>query len=421
MLKRKIYFISFSFSKGGAAIAAKKYSRLLSMLSLGLDINEVSQDEATGYAFLKRIFSYFLVFFQYDSNPIKHSLNLFTYTPVINAFDDHSEAVFHFHWINNDTLSVFDFDKIPAGSILTLHDEWLYCGAEHYYKVDDEIIDFKESYRFFKKGVYGINWNYIIWRIKKYKLSRRQDLIYTVPSNWILKRAKSSMILKSSDVRLLPNPIDTDVFKPLSEREKSDIRLKYSIENDDFIFCFGAIDGRKNHIKGVHLLDEALKVLSDGLPESSRKKVKLIDFGGDHGEGVIHGFKNISVGHISNPKDLASLYSIADCVVVPSMVESFGQVAAEALSCCTPVICFDTSGLKDIVTHAETGLVAEPFSPKSLAKCMLEMIEMSSEERRIMGELGRKHVESSFSYSVVAEQYVKIIQDAESIKENIEK
>ena len=416
MLKTKISYVSFSFSKGGAAKAASKFS-ILSEYNLGYEVSLIEVAGSSRLHFFKRLISYILQCLQFSKNPIKHSLNLFSYRLVLDVLKLNGFFIFHFHWINNDTLSVFDFDRIPSGSILTLHDEWLYCGAEHCYKVTDNSLDFKQGYSFFKKGVYGLHWNYIIWRIKKNKLSHRNDLIYTVPSTWMLERAKSSIILKSSDVRLLPNPIDTDVFKPLSPVEVSDFRLKYLLENDDFLFCFGAIGGKKNVLKGVHLLDEALKLLSSQLPDSILKRVKLIDFGGIHGEGLIHGFKNISVGHISNPKDLASLYSIADCVIVPSMVESFGQVAAEALSCCTPVICFDTSGLKDIVIHEKTGLVAESFSPSSLAKCILAMIEMSVEERCVMGDLGRKHVVDSFSYSVVADQYEKIISDAGSIKE----
>lgn len=50
-------------------------------------------------------------------------------------------------------LSIFDFDKIPSGSIITLHDEWLYCGAEHCYRISDDANDFIHGYNFFKKGV----------------------------------------------------------------------------------------------------------------------------------------------------------------------------------------------------------------------------------------------------------------------------
>lgn len=409
----KINYVAFSYVKGGAAIAAQK---IKSLFIKNHFITSLSQDDA-GYAqLLKRIISFFLVKLQIYDNPIKHSLNFFSYAPVLKSFKENVEFVHHIHWVNNDTLSVFDFDKVPSASIFTLHDEWLYCGAEHIYKINDKSEDFKNGYSFFKRGVYGIHWNYIIWRIKISKLSHRNDLIYTVPSTWMLERASSSIILKNSDIRYLPNPIDTNVFKPSCFESVANLRKNNLFLNDDFVFCFGAIGGKKNLLKGANLLEDALKILSKSLSNETIKKIKLIDFGGSKVRSVFFGFSSTSVGHIKDPKDLALLYSAVDCVVVPSMVESFGQVAAEALSCATPVLCFDTSGLRDIVEHEKTGLVAKAFSAQSLADCMSMLISMSSDKRKAMGQAGRDHVVNHFSYPVVSEQYFKILQDAEDLK-----
>ncbi|QUX93719.1 glycosyl transferase [Marinomonas sp. A3A] len=408
--------MSFSFHKGGAAIAAKKFFELSLGYGENYSIKFITQDDAYRIYLIKRLVSFFLQKLQCDCNPIKHSLNLFSYPPIVKFFKNTSSSICHLHWVNNDTLSVFDFDKIPPGSILTLHDEWLYCGSEHYYKITDENYDFKNGYSFFKKNVFGIHWNYIIWEIKKNKLTHRKDLIYTVPSTWMLERAKSSVILKESDVRYLPNPIDTDVFTPSLSGDVADFRVKNTFDKDDFVFCFGAIGGKKNILKGVVFLEDALQALSKSLSDEIKKKIKLIDFGGSVAKSDIFGFSSISVGHISDSKELALLYSSVDCVVVPSMVESFGQVAAESLSCGTPVLCFDTSGLRDIVKHKHSGLIAEAFSVQSLADCMLALIGMSPDERKAMGRVGREHVVSQFSYPVIREKYFKILDDAESLQ-----
>jgi glycosyltransferase involved in cell wall biosynthesis len=320
------------------------------------------------------------------------------------------------HWINNDTLSIFDFEKIPRGSIVTLHDEWLYCGSEHYYKFLDDTEDFALGYKFFKNGIYGVNWNYLVWVVKKFKLSDRSDLIYTVPSKWMLQRARKSLILKYADIRYLPNPIDTEVFRPMPVIDIEALRGKYSVKSSDVMICFGAIGGKRNYLKGLSLLDISLGILRERLSQNLFERIKLIDFGGTVSVGFLHGFRSISLGHIHDPRELSLLYSAADCVVVPSMVESFGQVAAESLSCGTPVVCFDTSGLTDMVFHQKTGLVAYAFEPESLADRLLEMIEMSREQRKAMGKAGRDHVIAEFSPRVVAEDYFKILNDAAVIK-----
>ncbi len=408
--------VSFSFTKGGAAIAAQKFAGIATTFE-GVQVAQLSQDQADKFQLLKRIVSFGLSKLQFDSNPIKHSLNLFSYRPVIESFTQYSDSLHHIHWINNDTVSVFDFDKIPAGSIVTLHDEWLYCGAEHYYKVLDNADYFEHGYPLFMKECFGFPWNSLIWRVKLNKLSHRSDLIYTVPSAWMLERAKRSKILKNVDVRLLPNPIDTDTFKPSTCDEIHQFRRSVGFSDDAFIFCFGAIGGKQSHLKGAQLLEKALGILRQTLDEKSIKRVKFLMFGGkQQGAGAYAGFEAYYLGHISNPIDLAKVYSSANCVVVPSLVESFGQVAAEGLACETPVVSFKCSGLQDIVIDEVTGLCAQPFSVDSLADKLKLMLETSTSDRKHLAKNGRGHVVKNFSYPVVAEQYQVIINDAIYLK-----
>ena len=63
---------------------------------------------------------------------------------------------------------------------------------------------------------------------------------------------------------------------------------------------------------------------------------------------------------------MATIYSAADIFLIPSRIESFGQTAAEAQSCGTPVIGFDIGGLRDIVTHNKNGFLIEPLIQKWL-------------------------------------------------------
>ncbi len=409
------YIVSFSSVRGGAAIAATKFKRLLDVISNQESV-ELSQDSAGWFQFLKRLLSFGLVKLQFDGNPIKHSLNLFSYAPVLDSFKD-ADSLHHIHWINNDTLSVFDFDKIPSGSIVTLHDEWLYCGTEHYYKVSDPSEDFVNGYSFFKRGIWGGAWNVIIWRIKLKKLGKRNDLIYTVPSRWMLARAQRSMMLKYADIRLLPNPIDTDVFSPKETSSRVLFRQEHGLKETDFLFCFGAIGGQSSYLKGSLVLEQALDILNPLLEPEISSKIKFVIFGGKHiGKVDTCGFTSHLIGHVSEPCELAKVYSASDCVVVPSLVESFGQVAAEALSCETPVISFACSGLLDIVINGHTGLTAEPYCPEDLAEKLKEMVMLTIEQRKQLGVNGREHVCKHFSYSVVAEKYKKTIDDAYQLK-----
>jgi glycosyltransferase involved in cell wall biosynthesis len=233
----------------------------------------------------------------------------------------------------------------------------------------------------------------------------------------MLQRARSSYLLQHADVRYLPNPIDTQLFTRADSSAINRFRNSNFIDNNSILLVYGAIGGNKNVLKGGAILDAAVAELKNTLSPQHMAGIVFVDFGGVVADGDFHGFRSISLGHIKDPDKLATLYSAADCIVVPSMVESFGQVAAEALSCGTPVVSFDCSGLKDIVIDGKTGLLAQAFNVKSLAKQLLAMIQLSAKERRTMGNSGRAHVMANFSFDVVAKQYVNILHDAVQLKQ----
>ncbi|WP_370557052.1 glycosyltransferase [Edwardsiella tarda] len=411
---KNINLISFSFRRGGAGIAASKFAEMLIRESRRVTL--LSQDSSGKLQFTKRVLSWGLGKLQINKNKVKHSLNIFSYKPLLLLIKNRTrEDIFHFHWINNDTLSVFDFDKIPSGSIITLHDEWMYCGSEHYYDVFSNEYDFSRGYSFFSKGSFGFGWRYIIWRIKFNKLKNRNDILYTVPSRWMLERAKSSLILQNARVLLLPNPIDTDIFSPRENTHR--IRIEYSFSDDDFVICFGAVDGVHNPLKGGGILEEAFEIISGFLSNDELDKIKLVVFGQKNKCEFkkFKKFKCVSLGHINDPGELACLFSMSDCVIVPSLVESFGQVAAEALACGTPVVAFKTSGLMDIVIDGFNGFLAEPFKASSLAEKIINLYHLSADERIRLAAGARSHIVDNFSYDIISRKYLTIIDSASEI------
>lgn len=411
----KVYECSFSFKKGGAAIAARKFYDIL--VEGKFSVYKVSQDNAGKSQLLLRLISYVLGLLSKKEEPVKTSLNIFSYRKLLDAFYDNN-ALHHIHWINNDTLSVFLFDRIPKNSIVTLHDEWLYCGTEHYCqffpksRVDDELLSLPFVSGYSKGLVHrkGLNWKYIIWKSKLGRLSSHDSLIFTVPSTWMLKRAKASLVLKGKDIRLLPNPIDTKTFSPLVDIDET--RMQYGIDSSDIVITFGAVGGGENPVKGAELLLGALNLLPDLIKRDLKNKIKLVTFGKKSKRPINVPFPCIEIGHIAEQEVLSKVYGMSDCVIVPSYVESFGQVAAESQSCGVPVVAFATSGIKDVVIDKKTGFLAEPFSSISLAKKLVDFLALDTQQQKRLSSQAREHVISNFSYEVIARKYVDIVNEA---------
>ncbi len=402
---------AYSFTKGGAAIAANKFNQIASQyLDYNVCVCEVKK--GVSFHFCKRLVSFLLVKMQYDDNPIKHSLNLFSDRRMVKKMSSICQTPTHIHWINNDTISIFDFDKIPSGAIVSLHDEWLYCGAEHVAILQGKTYEpeFVTGYKFFKPSFVGVNWNYIIWRIKLKKLSQRKDLLFTVPSSWMLDRAKKSVILQELDIKLLPNPINTDIFKRSDKTEIERFRMRQGIDENDFVIAFGSFSGNANFYKGQHLLNEALTLFEKNHTNKFSNNIKFVSFGAK----IPKRNNNVlELGFFSNETDLSLFYSSIDCLIITSMVESFGQVAAEAVSCEAPVVCFATSGLRDIIIDGETGLTAPCYNVKALANQIQKIVEMDEKERKSIGKKGRKHIINNFSFPKVAEKYAAVLKQAQ--------
>jgi N-acetyl-alpha-D-glucosaminyl L-malate synthase BshA len=57
--------------------------------------------------------------------------------------------------------------------------------------------------------------------------------------------------------------------------------------------------------------------------------------------------------------DVAQLISLADVMLLPSEKESFGLVALEAMACGVPTIASNAGGIPELITHGETGFLAD--------------------------------------------------------------
>ena len=101
------------------------------------------------------------------------------------------------------------------------------------------------------------------------------------------------------------------------------------------------------------------------------------------------------------------IYSSADVFVNPSIQESFGQTASEAHSCGTPVVAFDSGGLKDIVTHLETGYLAIPFDTRSLANGIKWVLENDIRNLRL-GINSRRKAKENWDYSIISKMHTDL-------------
>lgn len=95
-------------------------------------------------------------------------------------------------------------------------------------------------------------------------------------------------------------------------------------------------------------------------------------------------------------KNISDYLFACDFFILPSVNEPFGRVLIEAMSHEKPTIAFRTGGIPEIVLPHETGLLVDKRNPLALANAM-EWMLLHPQEAKIMGQKGKRRVETIFS------------------------
>jgi D-inositol-3-phosphate glycosyltransferase len=102
------------------------------------------------------------------------------------------------------------------------------------------------------------------------------------------------------------------------------------------------------------------------------------------------------------PDQLPEFYASAGICVVPSLHESFGLVALEAMASGLPVVATRTGGMQMTVQHGASGFLVDPIDPADMAQRLLTLWR-SPLVREHMGMRGARAARD-YSWPVVAEQ-----------------
>jgi N-acetyl-alpha-D-glucosaminyl L-malate synthase BshA len=96
--------------------------------------------------------------------------------------------------------------------------------------------------------------------------------------------------------------------------------------------------------------------------------------------------------------------AMADVLLLPSQLESFGLVALEAMACEVVPVATRVGGVPEVVDHGETGFLAEVGDVDTMANYALELL--TDEARlRAMGQEGRKRARARFCSENIIPQY----------------
>jgi glycosyltransferase involved in cell wall biosynthesis len=220
-----------------------------------------------------------------------------------------------------------------------------------------------------------VNW------LRKRRIFAGSTLGIVAPSQWILDRARRSLIGQRDDAAVIRTGVDLDAFSPGS---RSVARAQLGLERDGVVLLAVANGGLRNPFKDFDTLLAALSL--DGPAEASGGSLRLVVVGGDAPEHRLS--DAVTITHRAfcpSPAELAVYYRAADLFVHSALEDPSPRVVAEAQACGVAVVASSEGGASETIADGETGLLVRPADPAALADAIAALI--ADPPRR--GRMGR--------------------------------
>jgi len=226
----------------------------------------------------------------------------------------------------------------------------------------------------------------------------------------------------------LPHAVDSDIFKPVTDEEKANIRKSSlpDVDHNKVIFFWNNRNARRKQSGTLIFWFKEWLDLTDN--HDNAQLLMHTDPKDPHGQDL-HKIINtlrldtnrqvlLSTTKIS-PQHLAAMYGMVDCTINISDAEGFGLATLESLSCGTPIIVNMTGGLQEQITDgldwfgvplyasskAIIGSQDVPYiyedrlDKKQFFSAMDKMMALGAKGRKEMGMKGRAHVMKNYNFT----------------------
>jgi N-acetyl-alpha-D-glucosaminyl L-malate synthase BshA len=218
-------------------------------------------------------------------------------------------------------------------------------------------------------------------RTTQYSIERSD--VVTAVSQYLADYTNTQMGVEAT-IRVIPNAVDATRFRPggdaaLRQRfAQPDERLLVHVSNfrpvkrvEDVVRVFARVAEHG----GARLL-----MIGDG-PERPR----AVELAAELGVGGRVAF----LGSFPRVEDILA---VSDLFLLPSVKESFGLSALEAMACGVPVVASRTGGLPEVVEDGVTGLLCEERDVPSMARAALRLLGDPERHRRFAQAARRRAV-----------------------------
>jgi N-acetyl-alpha-D-glucosaminyl L-malate synthase BshA len=203
------------------------------------------------------------------------------------------------------------------------------------------------------------------------------------------------------DIQVIPNFIDTKLFKPDSD---CSFRKKISAKGEKILV-------HTSNFRQVKRVTDAIKIF-DIVQKEIPCKLILVGDGPDRSE-CERLVRQLNLGDkvkfLGKQDGLVEILNASDVFLIPSQSESFGLAALEAMACGIPVVSSSVGGLPELIRHNECGYIAEIGDIERMTKYVIELL--TNEKRySIFSQNARERAVRKFDIDKVVPHYEEYYQ-----------
>lgn len=198
---------------------------------------------------------------------------------------------------------------------------------------------------------------------------------------------KNGIIKKDQGVSIKGCGVDVSFYKPFEDGE---------VKSDEIIFTF---IGRLLYDKGIKEYVDAARIIRSSHPDVKFWVVGDLDPDNPatvEKDELTSWVNDDIIDYYGFQKDVRPIINLSSCIVLPSYREAIPRTITEGMSMGKPVITTDTAGCREAVDVGENGFLVNVRDVDSLVEGFEKFLALSENERKIMGNKGRKKVLAEF-------------------------
>ena len=203
-------------------------------------------------------------------------------------------------------------------------------------------------------------------------------------------------------IEVVPNFVNCDVYTPITDEKKRAEARRLLARPDEAILMHlsnfrpvkRVVDVVKVFAQVVRQVPAQLVLVGDG-PERSAAEWLARDL---HIHEKVH--------FLGKQEMVNELLPLADLMLMPSELESFGLAALEAMACKVPSIATRVGGVPELIDDGLTGLLYAVGDVDGMAAGAVGLLK-DRDRHQAMREAGRKTAQSRFCATLVVPQYVR--------------